>query len=147
MSSQQQIIERIRKLEALALSEKKIGNLQVAKTAQNKADDLKQKYNLSNFNFNTSNFNKEQNFVKDERLYRFRKTLRFPSKHKQVIIDLLVTLSISHNCDIETASIKVVEKRFFFFPYKSIVDFSFTGSYKDLSNLRSDFYDLLGRGL
>lgn len=64
-----------------------------------------------------------------------------------MIVNMLMALAISNNCDIETASFKVVEKRFFIFPYKSIVDFSFTGNYKNLEKLRKDFYDLISTGL
>lgn len=140
MSSQQQIIERIRKLEALAVSEKQIGNLQASKTAQDKANILKEKYNLLNFNFSTSNTTSPKTKEENNSLYRFNKKVRFRSNMKEDILYSLIRLSLHHNCHFESYKVEVVEKKFFFFPYKSVIDFSITGSYKNLLSFRESFY-------
>lgn len=136
MSSQQQIIERIKKLEALAVSEKKIGNIQASKTAQDKANSLKQKYNISNAYLNPQP--EKENSSTSE--YRFSKKVRFRSNEKTIVIETLQMFCYLHDCYIETCYFEVVEKKFFFFDYKTVVNFTIIGNYKNLVKFRDTFY-------
>lgn len=141
MSSQQQIIERIQKLEALALSEKQIGNFQASKAAQDKANLLKQKYSISTATVNSFTSSSTVN-NKDNSLYRFRKTVTFSYEIKKTVVNYIQLAAKYSNCDFEEFKIEVIEKKFFIFPSRIRLSFNLVGKYDNLKTFRNTFYEL-----